>query len=435
MFFRLRRLNLLYDRFGTQDKAHVWHPFTQHFTAGDPLEIVKADGVYLYDNSGKSYIDANSSWWVNTHGHGHPYIGEAINTQFKTIDHIVFAGATHPKAVELAERITSVLPSHFQKVFFSDNGSTAVEIALKMVIQYWHNKGENKQRFVAMSGSYHGDTFGAMSVGQRGYFNAPFEPLFFDTDYLEFPDSENQDSILSNAELLFKTGEIAGMILEPIVQGAAGMRMYSSSFLDRLTKLAHKYDVLVIFDEVMTGFGRTGKLFAMDHCKVKPDLTALSKGLTAGVMALGLTIASDKIYDAFLGEEATKALLHGHSFTANPIACAVACANLDLFERTETWQSIESISEWNSSFAEELANHEKVVNVRQQGTILAFEVQSGEGNTYFSDVKTQAYEYFLKEGILLRPLGNVIFINPPYCINESEYRQVRKAIISFLELT
>lgn len=415
-----------------KDKEFVWHPFTQHHTAGEPLEIVKAEGVYLHDSQGNKYIDANSSWWVNTHGHAHPHIGKCMNEQFYSIDHIVFAGATHPKAVELAERISNVLPGHLQKVFFSDNGSTAVEIGMKMVIQYWHNRGEHKQRFLAMSGSYHGDTFGAMSVGQRGYFNAPFEPLFFDADYLDFPNSENEEAILTKAKNLFQSGEFAGLIIEPLVQGAAGMRMYSPDFLDKLTALAHQFDVLVIFDEVMTGFGRTGKMFAMDHCQEKPDITALSKGLTAGVMALGLTVASNKIYDAFLGEETTKALLHGHSFTANPIACAVACASLDLFEEEQTWINIQSICDWNKTFADELRQMDCVTNIRQQGTILAFEVVTGEGNTYFSDVKTKAYEHFLEEGVLLRPLGNVIFVNPPYCITEDEYVKVKASITSFL---
>ncbi len=415
-----------------KDKAHVWHPFTQHHTAGTPLEIVKAKGIYLTDSEGKEYIDANSSWWVNTHGHAHPHIGEAINNQFKTIDHIVFAGVTHPKAVELAVRTVGYMPENLTKVFFSDNGSTAVEIAMKMVIQYWHNKGEGKQRFLAMQGSYHGDTFGAMSVGQRGYFNAPFEPLFFDSDYIDFPNGNNEDSILEQAESLFASGEFAGMIIEPLVQGAAGMRMYSPQFLDQLSTLAHQHNVLIIFDEVMTGYGRTGKLFAMDHCSVKPDLITLSKGLTAGVMALGLTVASDEIYNAFLGDETTKALLHGHSFTANPIACAVACANLDLFERKETWETIESIGNWNAEFAFELGELGCVENIRQQGTILAFEIKTGEGNTYFSDIKMQAYNHFLKDGILLRPLGNVIFVNPPYCIAKDEYQKIETSILDFL---
>ena len=416
-----------------KDKTHVWHPFTQHHTAKEHLEIVKAYGVYLEDASGKKYIDANSSWWVNTHGHGHPHIAKAMSEQFSTMDHIVFAGVTHPKAVELADRITSILPPHLEKVFFSDNGSTAVEIAIKMVMQYFYNKGEGKNRFLAMNGSYHGDTFGAMSVGQRGYFNKPFEPFFFDVDYIDFPNGENEQAILNQVKQLFSSGEFAGLIIEPLVQGAAGMRMYSAEFLDQLTVLAHENGVLVIFDEVMTGFGRTGKMFAMDYCQNKPDLVALSKGLTAGVMALGLTIASNRIYDAFLSDDIGKALLHGHSFTANPIACAVACANLDIFEEESTWENIAAICQWNVEFANDLAKIDCVENIRQQGTILAFEVKTGKGNSYFSDVKTKAYQFFLEKGILLRPLGNVIFVNTPYCIEKKEYDEVRRGVIDFLE--
>ena len=415
-----------------KDKSHVWHPFTQHQTAKEHLEIVKAYDVYLEDASGKKYIDANSSWWVNTHGHGHPHIAKAINMQFAKMDHIVFAGVTHPKAVELADRITSILPKHLEKVFFSDNGSTAVEIAIKMVMQYFYNKGENKNRFLAMNGSYHGDTFGAMSVGQRGYFNKPFEPFFFDVDYIDFPNGENEKAILENAKQLLEGGDFAGLIIEPLVQGAAGMRMYSAKFLDQLTTLAHENDVLVIFDEVMTGFGRTGKMFSMDHCENKPDLVALSKGLTAGVMALGLTVASNKIYDAFLSDDIGKALLHGHSFTANPIACAVACANLDIFEKKQTWEGINNIVKWNEDFAMQLAELDCVENIRQQGTIIAFNVKTNEGNSYFSDVKTKAYDFFLENGVLLRPLGNTIFVNTPYCIEKEEYDVVRGVVLEFL---
>ncbi|MBB78868.1 MAG: adenosylmethionine--8-amino-7-oxononanoate transaminase [Crocinitomicaceae bacterium] len=416
-----------------KDKKYVWHPFTQHFNSEELLEIVKAEGVFLYDSSGKKYIDANSSWWVNIHGHGNKYIGEAIVEQFNKIDHIVFAGLTHLKAVELAKRITKILPTEMEKVFFSDNGSTSVEIGLKMIIQYWHNKGIKKNRFLAMRGSYHGDTFGAMSIGQRGYFNVPFEPFFFDVDYIDFPNKFNEDSILSHSKSLFETGDFAGMILEPLVQGASGMRMYSPLFLDRLATLAKDNDVLIIYDEVMTGFGRTGKMFATDYCQVKPDIITLSKGLTAGVMPLGLTVTSNRIYNAFLGEETTKALLHGHSFTANPIACAVACANLDLFEQPITIQCIQNLELWNQEFKLELEKIECVNNIRQQGTIIAFDVLSEEGNTYFSDIKTKAYKYFLSQGVLLRPLGNVIFINPPLIISKEEYNKITKAILRFLK--
>ncbi len=414
------------------DKAYVWHPFTQHHTAEAPLEIVRAEGVYLFDSDNKSYIDANSSWWVNVHGHGHPHIAKAINDQFKTLDHVVFAGVTHPKAVELATRITSKLPKLLSKVFFSDNGSTAIEIALKMAFQYFHNKGEERRKVVAMHGSYHGDTFGAMSIGQRGYFNKPFEPFFFDADYIDFPDCNNDQLILEQARSYFESEKVAVFVIEPLVQGASGMRMYSANLLDQLTKLAHDFGTLVIFDEVMTGFGRTGKLFASDFCTEKPDLVALSKGLTAGVMALGLTIASEEIYQTFLSDDASKALLHGHSFTANPIACAVACANLDLFEEKSTWDNIQNIETWGEKFINDLATYSNVCNTRRCGTITAFEINTGEGNTYFSDIKKQAYEFFLERGILLRPLGNVIFINPPFTIAEEDYSKITNSIFEFL---
>jgi adenosylmethionine-8-amino-7-oxononanoate aminotransferase len=415
-----------------RDKAVVWHPFTQHKTAGDHLEIVKASGVLLFGADGKEYIDANSSWWVNVHGHAHPHIGKAISDQFNAIDHIVFAGVTHPKAVELAERIVEKSPSNLKKVFFSDNGSTAIEVGLKMAFQYYHNQDKPRTKVVALSGAYHGDTFGAMSVGQRGYFNAPFESFFFDVDYLDFPTNENKEAILSHARELFESNEVAILILEPLVQGAAGMRMYSPEILDELTAIAHEFGSLVIFDEVMTGFGRTGKLFAMDHCQNKPDIVAFSKGLTAGVMALGLTVASQEVYDAFLSEEKTKAFLHGHSFTANPIACAVACASLDIFEEKETIENIDSLVKWGNEFSEELKTFSTVRNTRQSGTIVAFDIKTGEGDTYFSDIRERAYDYFLEHGVLLRPLGNTLFVNPPYSISKAEYDKITEAIFSFL---
>ena len=414
-----------------KDKEFVWHPFTQHKTAGDHLEIVKASGVSLFDADGKEYIDANSSWWVNVHGHAHPHIGKAMSEQFNAIDHIVFAGVTHPKAVELAERIVGKCPDNLKKVFFSDNGSTAIEVALKMAFQYYHNLGKPRRRVVALNGAYHGDTFGAMSVGQRGYFNAPFESFFFDVDYLEFPTLENEESILTKAKALFATNEVAALILEPLVQGAAGMRMYSAQILDELTAIAHEYGSLVIFDEVMTGFGRTGKLFSMNHCQNKPDIVAFSKGLTAGVMALGLTVASQEIFDAFLAEEKTKAFLHGHSFTANPIACAVACANLDLFEEQSTQESMNALVKLGAEFANELKSIDAVKNIRQTGTIVAFDINSGE-DTYFSDIRERAYAYFLEHGVLLRPLGNTLFVNPPYCITPAEYSRITDTIKGFL---
>jgi adenosylmethionine-8-amino-7-oxononanoate aminotransferase len=412
-----------------EKQSHIWHPFTQMKTAQAPLKIVKAEGVWLTDDFGKKYIDANSSWWVNVHGHGHPYLLAAISEQFQKIDHVLLAGVSHPKAEELAERICGILPDKFQKVFFSDDGSTAVEVALKMSFQYFHNKGESRKRVLAIDGAYHGDTFGAMSIGQRGYFNEPFEHFFFDVDFLEFPSTEKEESILKNAHELLSTGEFAALIVEPLVQGSAGMRMYSPDFLDMLTALAHEYGVKVIFDEIMTGWGRTGKMFSMDHCANKPDIICLSKGLTGGVLPMGLTVATNEIFEAFLDENKTKALLHGHSYTGNPLACAAACASMDIFEKEETWTNIQRICSSHEMVSDKLAELDHVSAVRQRGTILAIELKDTAESSYFSSLRDIAYNHFLDKGILLRPLGNIVFINPPYCISNDELGKIYAAIV------
>ena len=407
-----------------RDRQHVWHPFTQMLTADEPLLITRAEGALLFDADGKSYIDANSSWWVNVHGHGNSHIGEAICSQFSEIDHVIFAGATHPQAIRLAERVVNILPQHFTKVFFSDDGSTAVEVALKMPLQYWFNKNEPKKRVLALDGAYHGDTFGAMAMGQRGVFNRPFEHFFFDVDFLPFPSDEQAEAALQLAEMHFQSGEFACMIIEPLVQGSAGMCMYPADWLDKLVALAHRYDVLVIFDEVMTGWGRTGKLFAMDHCVNKPDIVCLSKGLTGGVLPLGLTVATEGIYEAFLHPEKAKALLHGHSYTGNPLACAAANASLDLFEDHHTWENVERIERGHKQFAERLSRIPGIEAISQCGTIIRFAVETGEGASYFSDIRDRAYRYFLRKGCLIRPLGNVFFINPPYCITDEQLERL-----------
>lgn len=416
-----------------QDQQFVWHPFTQMQTAKAPLELVEAKDTWLIAKDGNRYLDVNSSWWVNVHGHGNEYIGKAIAEQFSKLDHVIFAGATHPKAEELAKRVVQILPDKFRKVFFSDDGSTAVEVALKMAFQFFHNQNNPRKRVLAIDGAYHGDTFGAMSIGQRGYFNQPFEHFFFEVDFLDFPTQSKESEVLHHAENLFQTNEFACLIVEPLVQGSAGMRMYSVDFLDKLVLLAQKYGVKVIFDEIMTGWGRTGRMFAMDYCSQKPDIVCLSKGLTGGVLPLGLTVATNEIYEAFLSEDKTKALLHGHSFTGNALACAAACASLDLFELSSTSAKIEQLCKWNENFSKELNKHSSVLEVRHLGTILAIELNTGEGNSYFSSIRDEAYDYFLAHGILMRPLGNVIFINPPYCILDEEYEIARKTIRSFLD--
>jgi adenosylmethionine-8-amino-7-oxononanoate aminotransferase len=414
-----------------KDQRYVWHPFTQVQTSLDPLVITHAKDAVLYSEDGKEYLDCNSSWWVNVHGHGNEQIVRAIAEQVQRLDHVIFAGVTHPKAIELSERISTLLPDPLEKVFFSDNGSTAVEVALKMAFQFWHNQDKPKHRVLALDGAYHGDTFGAMSVGQRDYFNAPFEYFFFAVDYLDFPDENNKSRLLSHAEDLFATGEFAAFIVEPLIQGSAGMRIYEADWLDAMVRIARKYDVLVIFDEVMTAWGRTGKLFAMDYCSEKPDIVCLSKGLTGGVLPLGLTVATNAIHTAFLSNELAKGFLHGHSFTGNPIACAAACASLDVFEKEETWLNINRINQFLQKKQVLFENHPQIESVRRLGTIFAVELKTGEGNSYFSGVREQAYEFFLENGLLMRPLGNVVFLNPPYCITDE---QLEKSLSKILEL-
>ncbi|MEO9532130.1 MAG: adenosylmethionine--8-amino-7-oxononanoate transaminase [Crocinitomicaceae bacterium] len=416
-----------------KDAQHVWHPFTQAQIAPQPIPVVSAKGAWLFTEDNKKYYDANSSWWTVLHGHCHPYITEKITEQLSTLDHVIFAGATHPKGVEVAERISNYLPNHFQKVFFSDNGSTSVEVAIKMVYQYWFNKeAKNRKRFVAISGAYHGDTFGAMSVGERDYFNRPFEHLFFDVDYLPFPTNDNWDEVLAKATELFSSGEVAGFIFEPLVQGASGMRMYSPAQLETLVALAKKYETITIADEVMTGFYRTGKPFAINHIDSEVDIICLSKGLTAGILPMGLTVTTQKMYDAFLHDEVAKGFLHGHSFTGNPIICAAICASLDLLEKKETLENIDLIVKSHEAFAKELEGHEYFKNVRQQGTILALEVNVEGMSSYFSSIRNEAYQFYLDHGILLRPLGNVIFINPPYCATHEDLKMVYEVTMKFL---
>ncbi len=416
-----------------KDKQYVWHPFTQAKTAALPLGIVKGENAWVFDKNGKKYLDANSSWWTIVHGHANAYIANEINKQFLTLDHSVFAGVTHPKAVEAAERIVGALPNNFSKVFFSDNGSTAVEVALKMVFQYWHNKGQLKKRFIAIEGSYHGDTFGSMSVSQRGYFNRPFEHLFFEVDFIPFPTQNNIDEVIAKMKSLVDSDEVAGFIFEPLVQGAAGMRMYESNMLNQLIKIAKSKNVLCIADEVMTGFYRTGTMFAINQIKEAPDIICLSKGITGGVLPIGFTVATQSIFNAFLSDDITKALLHGHSFTANPINCATVCANLDLLEKKETLNNINNIIKQHKLFLNQIKTHSLVADVRQTGTILAIEVGNKNKSSYFSDIKDTAYKFFIEKGLLIRPLGNVIFLNPPYCITTDELKFAYNIIAEFLD--
>ncbi len=415
-----------------RDKAIIWHPYTQMKTVADPIGIVKGEGVYLIDETGKKYIDAVSSWWVNLHGHSHPHIAKRVSEQLYTLEHAIFAGFTHLPAIELAEGLLNILPANQAKIFYSDNGSTAVEVALKMCLQYWSNKGEPRKKVLAFNNSYHGDTFGAMAVSARSAFTAPFESLLFDVVYVDTPNAENIDHL--KAQISNFKSQISSFIYEPLVQGSAGMLMYGAKYLDELLDHCRQNNVFLIADEVMTGFGRTGKIFASDYLTNTPDIVCLSKGLTGGTMALGVTSCTQQIFDAFLSEDKLKTFFHGHSFTANPIACAAAIASLELTLAPENLENIRRISDSHSRFAQKISGHRKLRDIRQTGTILAFEWETEGNSSYFSGLRDNLYVYFLNEGIILRPLGNIIYILPPYCITNQQLDFIYSKIEEALEL-
>lgn len=416
-----------------RDKAVIWHPFTPLMAGQDTIAVSSAKGVYLHTPDGRKIIDAVSSWWVNLHGHSHPHIAKAVAEQAASLEHVIFAGFTHEPAVQLAEALVRILPSNQKKIFYSDNGSTAVEVALKMAFQYWHNKGVQKTKVIALDGAYHGDTFGAMSVGERGAFSAPFNPYLFEVDFLPFPDAQQEEKVLALLEHKLKTGQVASFIYEPLVQGSAGMRMYSSTVLNAMIEMAKKYGAICIADEVMTGFGRTGKTFASEYAMAQPDICCLSKGLTGGTMALGVTSCTDKIMDAYRSQDILKTFFHGHSFTANPIACAAAIASLELLERPETAKNIQRISQQQEAFVNRIQSHPAVRAARNLGTIAALEIAAFEDTSYFNEARHKLYPFFLERDILLRPLGNVLYVLPPYVITDEELDKVYSAIIELLD--
>lgn len=414
-----------------RDKKVIWHPYTQMKNALPHIPIVKGEGVYLYDEEGNRYIDAVSSWWVNIHGHAHPYIAEKVSAQLSTLEHVIFAGFTHEPAVQLAERLLPLLPGEQQKVFYTDNGSTAVEVALKMCLQYWVNTTRQpRTKIIAFKDAYHGDTFGAMSVSGRSIFTDPFNTLLFDVEFIDLPNEQNIAQL--KAKINYLSNEVACFIFEPMVLGAGGMLMYEAGYLDQLIETCQQHGILTIADEVMTGFGRTGKYFSCEALTAKPDIFCLSKGLTGGTMPLGVTTCNQKIFDAFLSEDKLKTLYHGHSFTANPIACAASLASLDILLGTETLPNIERITARHKEFGRQITGHPKLKDVRQCGTILVMEWETGTDSSYLSELRNKLYLFFLGKGIILRPLGNIIYILPPYIINDEDLMYIYRTITEAL---
>ncbi len=415
-----------------RDSKVVWHPYTPMKTWPEAIAIVKGEGLYLIDEDGKKYMDAISSWWVNLHGHANQYIAQKVSEQAAALEHCIFAGFTHEPAVRLAERLLHILPEGMEKIFYSDNGSTAVEVAIKMSLQYWSNKGVNKKKLVALQHAYHGDTFGAMSVSERSIFTEAFKEQLFDVAFIPFPVIGNERNSLDELERQLLTGDVAALIVEPLVQGASGMNMYSPEILEGLFELCRKYNALIIADEVMTGFGRTGPLFACGHISVSPDIVCLSKGLTGGAMPLGVTACTKDVFNAFYDDDRMKMLYHGHSFTANPTICAAALASLDLLLTDDCAASRLRIAASHAAFASEIDGHRMVAAVRQTGTIIALELMTHE-SSYHHSLRDTLYKFFLDKGIIMRPLGNIIYVLPPYCITNEELQYIYSCIRELLE--
>jgi adenosylmethionine-8-amino-7-oxononanoate aminotransferase len=425
----------------SRDKESVWHPFTQHGLGRQLLPVAGGMGAVIRDVEGREYLDMISSWWVNLHGHGRPELAKAVADQILNLDHVQFAGATHEPAVLLAERLLEAAGLRGKaKVFYSDNGSTAVEVALKIAHQHWVNQGTPRKLFAVLEGGYHGDTVGAMSVGRSSGFFDSFTGMMFETTVLPVPliwrnfqNEEGEGAALSKiAALLDRSGDqMAGLIVEPLIQGAGGMRFHSPRYLSELCRLFQERSIPVIFDEVMTGFGRTGSFFAYQQTSVIPDMICLSKGITGGILPLSATISSNLLFKSFLGDDFSSALAHGHSYTANPVACAAALCSLDLHEETDSLGQVARMNRRMAHHLEKLGTHPKIEHPRLLGGILAFDLVTSS-RSYSAAAGRELTNFAQENGVLMRPIGNVLYLIPPYCTSDEQLDRVFGVIGEFL---
>ncbi|MFD2673593.1 adenosylmethionine--8-amino-7-oxononanoate transaminase [Marinicrinis sediminis] len=426
-----------------KDRQYVWHPFTQmkDYENQDHLLIEKAEGIHLYGADGRTYMDTVSSWWVNVHGHGHPRIKQAIQEQMERMDHVMFSGLTHEPAIVLAEKLVERTPEGLTRVFYSDNGSTAVEVALKMSYQYWQHQGhKTKHKFIYLQGSYHGDTLGAVSVGGVDLYHAIFKPLLFSAYQAPSPAISGMEQSLEAIEDLMKRhqSEIAGIVIEPLIQAAGGMHIYGADFLTRLRALCNTYEIHLIADEVATGFGRTGKMFACEYAGMTPDLICLSKGLTAGVMPLSATLCTEEIYQSFYDDyETLKTFFHGHSFTGNPLACAVGIESLNIFEDDNLLGHVQEVSAYMQQQFRRFADLEHVDHIRGLGMVAALNlVKDKDRQEAYDPVKRAGYQIYkqgLEEGLILRPLGDTIYYWLPLCTTKEQVDTIIARTSSVIE--
>ncbi len=415
-------------------RSTVWHPFTQHAVAPLPIKIASAEGAYLTAEDGRRIFDGISSWWVVTHGHRHPPIVEAIKRQTDILDQVIFAGFTHAPAEETAAKLLRLVTyslgsDDLAHVFYSDSGSTAVEVALKMALGYWRHSGEARTRIIAFEHAYHGDTVGTMSAGARGIFNAPYEPMLFDVARIPFPEAGRENATYAELERLLAEEATAALIVEPLVLGAGGMLMYPPAVLRRLYEIAKTHGALFIADEVMTGFGRTGTAFACEQACVTPDILCVAKGLTGGVIPLAATLATRAIFDAHYSTDRTKTFFHSSSYTANPIACAAASTNLDIWFNEPVLERIAALEAMQAERLASVAADRRFTNLRQTGTIAALDVVVGDAG-YLAGAGPKLYERFIAANVLLRPLGNTVYVMPPYCTTAADLERVYAAICS-----
>lgn len=414
-----------------RDKKHLWHPLKQHQTHPNSLGIVKAKGCILTDEHGNEYIDAISSWYTCMFGHCNDFITSRVYKQMQTLDQVMFSDFTHEPAVKLSEELIKILPKNQNRIFFNDNGSTAVEAGIKMALQYYFNKGEKRTTFIAFEDGFHGDTFGAMSVSGLSVYNGPFEDFLMDIQRIPVPNGENNEVIAQKLQEIISEHNVAGFIYEPLVQGAAGMKIHKSEDLNNILKVCKSNDILTIADEVMTGFGKTGNHFASDEIVTKPDIICLSKALTAGLVPMSITSCTEEIYTAFLDNDISKGFFHCHTYSANPIACSAALASIELLQTKEIQDSIQFIESSNKTFAKKIESHPKVNSTRGKGVILAIDLNTNYGR--YGTLRDQLLKSFMDEGIFLRPLGNTVYIQPPYVITKEQLNKIYTTIEKVLD--
>ncbi|MFK7813325.1 MAG: adenosylmethionine--8-amino-7-oxononanoate transaminase [Maribacter sp.] len=415
-----------------RDKKHLWHPLTQHKLHPEMLPIVKAKGAVLYDSEGNEYIDGIASWYTTIYGHCNPAIIEAMTQQMQELDFVMFSGFTHQPAIELSEQLIQILPENQEKIFFNDNGSTAIEAGIKMALQFYHNKGDKRDTLIAFEDGFHGDTFGAMSASGLSSYNGPFEDFLLKVERIPVPQEDNIEEVDAILDAVLKANSCAAFIFEPLVQGAAGMKFHSAEGLDRLIQKCKERSVLTIADEIMTGFGKTGKNFASGYLKHKPDIICLSKALTAGMFPLSITSCSLEVYNAFLSDELSKGFFHAHTFSAHPLGCAAALAGLKLLNSSEILERRSYIEKAHQEFVDEIKNHESVEEVRSLGVVLAIDLKVQSDR--YGSLRDTLYKHFMKQGVNLRPLGNTIYTLPPFIITDEQLRKVYDSIKDVLKL-